>query len=57
VVEVKTLDASAGYPPYEATRAFWERGGFVLVDTIDPLPDWEPGSPAAVYVAAVRPTR
>lgn len=28
LVEVKTLDASAGYAPYEATRAFWERRGF-----------------------------
>jgi len=57
VVEVKTLDSSAGYPPYEATRAFWERHGFVQIDTIDPLPDWEPGNPAAIYVAALRPTR
>ena len=31
--------------PYEATRAFWERNGFVHVDTIDPLPGWEPGNP------------
>ena len=43
--------------PYEATRAFWERNGFVHVDTIDPLPGWEPGNPAAIYVAALRPTR
>jgi GNAT superfamily N-acetyltransferase len=57
VVEVKTLDRSAGYPPYEATRAFWERKGFVQVDTIDPLPGWRPGNPAAVYIAALRPTR
>lgn len=28
VVEVKTLDASAGYEPYEATRAFWQSRGF-----------------------------
>lgn len=39
VVKAKTLDSSAGYKPYEATRAFWERRGFVQVDTIDPLPD------------------
>ncbi|HEX5290374.1 MAG TPA: hypothetical protein VFX25_16040 [Streptosporangiaceae bacterium] len=39
------------------TRAFWERNGFVHVDTIDPLPGWEPGNPAAIYVAAIRPTR
>jgi GNAT superfamily N-acetyltransferase len=57
VVEAKTLDASSGYRPYEATRAFWERNGFVHVDTIDPLPDWEPGNPAAIYVAALRTTR
>ena len=57
VVEAKTLDASSGYQPYEVTRAFWERNGFVQVDTIDPLPGWQPGNPAAIYVAALRPTR
>jgi ribosomal protein S18 acetylase RimI-like enzyme len=57
VVEVKTLDASANYPPYEATRAFWEHRGFVQVDTIDPLPGWQPGNPSAIYVAALAPTR
>jgi GNAT superfamily N-acetyltransferase len=56
VVEVKTLDRSAGYAPYQATRAFWESRGFVQVDTIDPLPGWLPGNPAAIYVAALRPT-
>ena len=55
--EAKTLDSSSGYRPYEATRAFWERNGFVHVDTIDPLPGWEPGNPAAIYVAALCPTR
>src|SRR5215472_17005516 len=57
VVAVKTLDDSSGYRPYEATRAFWERNGFVHIDTIDPLPEWQPGNPAAIYVAAIRPTR
>jgi GNAT superfamily N-acetyltransferase len=57
VVEVKTLDASAGYEPYQATRAFWERRGFVQIDTIDPFPGWQPGSPAAIYVAALTATR
>jgi GNAT superfamily N-acetyltransferase len=57
VVEAKTLDGSSGYQPYEATRTFWERNGFVLVDTIDPLPGWQPGNPAAIYVAALRATR
>lgn len=57
VVEVKTLDRSADYEPYAGTRAFWERRGFVYVDMIDPLPGWPPGNPAAIYVAALRPTR
>ena len=57
VVEAKTLDRSSGYRPYEATRAFWDRNGFIHVDTIDPLPGWQPGNPAAIYVAAIRQTR
>ena len=57
IVEAKTLDRSSGYSPYERTRAFWERNGFIHIDTIDPLPGWQPGNPAAIYVAALRPTR
>jgi GNAT superfamily N-acetyltransferase len=57
VVAAKTLDRSSGYRPYEATRAFWDRNGFIHVDTIDPLPGWQPGNPAAIYVAALRATR
>jgi ribosomal protein S18 acetylase RimI-like enzyme len=57
LLEVKTLDGSAGYEPYEATAAFYERRGFVQIDTIDPFPDWEPGNPAAIYVAALTATR
>lgn len=57
LVTVKTLDASAGYAPYLATRAFWEQRGFVHVDTIDPFPEWPPGNPAAIYVAALATTR
>lgn len=57
VVEVKTLDRSADYAPYVATRAFWEARGFVHIDTVDPLPGWQPGNPCAIYVAALRPTR
>jgi GNAT superfamily N-acetyltransferase len=57
LVEVKTLDGSAGYPPYEGTRAFWGGRGFVHLDTIDPLPGWQPGNPCALYVRALHPTR
>lgn len=57
IVEVKTLDASAGYEPYTATRAFWESRGFHQIDCIDPLPGWRPGNPAAIYAAALTATR
>jgi ribosomal protein S18 acetylase RimI-like enzyme len=57
VVEVTTLDASAGYEPYVATRAFWAARGFRQIDRIDPLPGWQAGNPAAIYVAALGPTR
>ena len=57
LVEVKTQDRSADYPPYEATRVFWEHHGFIQFDTIDPLPGWQPGNPAALYVCALRTTR
>jgi len=56
LVEVKTLDRSSGYAAYESTRVFWEQRGFVQIDTIDPLPGWQPGNPSALYVAALRPT-
>ena len=57
IVEVKTLDPSADYAPYEATRAFWLACGFIQLDTIDPFPDWEPGNPAAIIAVALAPTR
>jgi len=57
LVEVKTLDRSAGYDPYEPTRAFWEGRGFLQIDRIDPLPGWQPGNPCAIYVAALGTTR
>ena len=57
LVEVRTLDRSAGYAPYEATLGFWEARGFVQVDRVDPYPGWQPGNPCAIYVAALAPTR
>jgi len=57
LVEAKTLDGSADYEPYRTTRAFWERLGFLQIDTVDPLPGWRPGNPAAIYVCALKSTR
>ena len=56
LVEVRTLDASADYEPYVATRAFYERRGFVQVHAVDPFPGWNPGNPCAIYVAALTRT-
>jgi ribosomal protein S18 acetylase RimI-like enzyme len=53
IVEVKTLDASANIEPYVATRAFWEKRGFIQIDCIDPLPGWDPGNPSAIYARSI----
>jgi GNAT superfamily N-acetyltransferase len=50
LLEVKTLAPEADYAPYEATRRFYERAGFLHLETVDPYPGWEPGSPCAIYV-------
>jgi GNAT superfamily N-acetyltransferase len=57
ILEVKTLDPSADYAPYEATRRFWLARGFVQLDTIDPRPGWPPGNPAAILAVALAATR
>jgi ribosomal protein S18 acetylase RimI-like enzyme len=56
LVEVKTLDRSADYAPYDATRAFWKRNGFLQIDCIRDLPGWGPENPAAICVAALETT-
>ena len=49
LLTVKTLAEDANYPPYEATRTFYEKNGFGHADTIHSNPDWN-GDPAAVYM-------
>ena len=53
LLEVKTLSGDVDYPPYEATRRFYEKMGFIHLETIDPYPGWEPGNPCAIYVKAL----
>lgn len=57
VVEVKTLDASTDYEPYVATRAFYERRGFIQVDAIDPFPGWDPGNACGIYIVVLPANR
>lgn len=46
----KTLAPTVDYAPYQATRRFYEKMRFYLVDVIDPYPGWDPGNPCAIYV-------
>ena len=50
VLEVKTLAADVDYSPYEKTRRFYEKMGFIHLETIDPYSEWERGTPCAIYV-------
>lgn len=54
LLEVKTLathaDLAAFERTYGKTRRFYEKTGFIHLDTIDPYPAWEPGNPCAIYV-------
>jgi len=50
VLEVKTLAADVDYFPYEKTRRFYEKTGFMHLETVEPYPGWEPGNPCAIYV-------
>ncbi len=54
VLKVKTLDNTEVYKPYEATRAFYEKNGFLKIAVIDPYPGWEEGNPCAIYVKPIR---
>jgi ribosomal protein S18 acetylase RimI-like enzyme len=50
LLKVKTLSEDVDNKPYELTRKFYEKMGFVHMETIDPYPGWEPGNPCAIYV-------
>lgn len=55
VLEVKTLasydkDKAAFERTYAKTRRFYEKTGFIHLETIDPYPAWEPDNPCAIYI-------
>ncbi len=52
-VTVKTLAPTVDYYPYEKTRLFYQKMGFVLIEVIDPYPVWGQGNPCAIYVKAL----
>jgi len=51
VLIVKT-SGDLSYKPYDKTRRFYERRGFVRVALIDPYPEW--GEEALIYVKCLR---
>ncbi|NJE41637.1 N-acetyltransferase [Thermococcus sp. GR6] len=51
VLVVKT-SGDLSYKPYDETRKFYEKRGFVRVALIDPYPEW--GEPALIYVKCLR---
>ena len=46
----KLLSPSTEYKPYEKTWSFYAKQGFIVVDTINPYPGWEPGQACAIFV-------
>ncbi|ASJ12992.1 GNAT family N-acetyltransferase [Thermococcus thioreducens] len=48
---VKT-SGDLSYKPYDETRRFYERRGFVRIALIDPYPEW--GEPALIYAKCLR---
>lgn len=53
LLEVKTLSGDVDYEPYAHTRKFYEKMGFIHLETIDPYPGWEEGNPCAIYVKSL----
>ncbi|WP_297487625.1 GNAT family N-acetyltransferase [Thermococcus sp.] len=51
VLVVKT-SGDLSYKPYDETRRFYEKNGFVRVALIDPYPEW--GEEALIYVKCLR---
>lgn len=49
-IEVKTLSKDIDYLPYELTRKFYEKMGFIHIETIDSYPGWEIGNPCSIFV-------
>lgn len=50
LLEVKTLSHIEDYEPYERTRSFYRKNGFLLLETINPYPEWGTENPCDIYV-------
>jgi ribosomal protein S18 acetylase RimI-like enzyme len=55
-IMVKTLahlEIDEDNDPYQNTRKFYEKLGFVHQETLDPYPGWDPRNPCAVYIKII----
>ena len=50
---VKTLAETVDYKPYEKTRAFYEKNGFLPLDIIKDYSEWEQGNDCKIYVKVI----
>lgn len=51
ICEVKTLSESDDYEPYQKTREFYKRLGFISLETISPYPGWI--DPCQIFVKSL----
>lgn len=51
ICEVKTLSESDDYEPYQKTREFYKRLGFISLETINPYPGWI--DPCQIFVKSL----
>ena len=53
LIMVKTLAETVDYKPYEKTRAFYEKNGFLPLDIIKDYPEWEQGNDCKIYIKVI----
>lgn len=54
VMMLKTIDSSPDYPAYDQTRAYYEKLGFIKIETIAPYPGWAVNCPCAIYIKRLK---
>lgn len=53
LLEVKTLSKNIKYLPYEATRKFYEKNGFIALEVGIRYPGWDEGNLCDIYVKLI----
>ena len=53
LLEVKTLARTADYEPYLRTHSFYQKHGFLSIETISPFPGWGAENPCEIYIKII----